>query len=424
MFAEKPIPLLFVGRACENVGGLERFIRMSAVELAQKSHDVYGLFWGSEKAIDFYKKSENSSPIFKKILEVCPQKINLEKINFFAESLKKEGVKVAVVHSAESVEIVKLLNRFFRLVFFVHDHEYYCLRKSRGFSFFNYNCSLPYRWWICRPCAFLSKNPPSILVKALPCLKAAKSVIVFSEYMKKNLIANGVAGDLIKIINPFVDSHFFKFSFYSANPKAFGKKVTKKGIRIVYVGQMLKGKGVDILLRAASILIRNEKNLLDKESEFIFDFVGDGCQKKSFEQLAKKLNIFDRVFFRGYTPNPQLFMKKADIVVLPSRWQEPFGLTGVEAMALGKPVIAFDRGGIKEWLKNEKTGLLVRDIKKESLVEAIKKLSTNEKLRFSMGKAAYEHARKYYLPNFFVAKLENFLGDIHNEKNTYCFNAF
>ncbi len=57
---------------------------------------------------------------------------------------------------------------------------------------------------------------------------------------------------------------------------------------------------------------------------------------------------------------------------MPIQWEEPFGLTMTEAMACGTPVIAFDRGSVKEVVKDGETGFIVKDI--EEMVEAIKKI--------------------------------------------------
>ena len=79
-------------------------------------------------------------------------------------------------------------------------------------------------------------------------------------------------------------------------------------------------------------------------------------------QLASKLKISDRVVFTGRVDHEKLesYYAAARLVVVPSRWPEPFGMVGIEAMARGRPVVAFDTGGIGDWLEDRvKRGCLV-----------------------------------------------------------------
>jgi glycosyltransferase involved in cell wall biosynthesis len=66
------------------------------------------------------------------------------------------------------------------------------------------------------------------------------------------------------------------------------------------------------------------------------------------------------------------YIIKAKVSLMPIKWEEPFGLTFIESMACGTPVIAFNRGSAKEVIKNKKTGFIVKNIKE--MAGAIKKI--------------------------------------------------
>ncbi len=98
--------------------------------------------------------------------------------------------------------------------------------------------------------------------------------------------------------------------------------------------------------------------------------------------------------------------RRADVVAVPSLWQEPFGMVAVEAMACAKPVIASNVGGLKGIVKHEQTGLLVEPTDIEGWKAAIKRLIKNEDERKAMGQKGREAAEKYYDWSHIVASYE------------------
>ena len=78
------------------------------------------------------------------------------------------------------------------------------------------------------------------------------------------------------------------------------------------------------------------------------DIVGTGNMEAELKARAAELGLADRVRFRGFQSKPQDWMRVAACVVVPSFWQEPYGLVAAEAVALGRPVVAFAIGGLPE----------------------------------------------------------------------------
>lgn len=88
--------------------------------------------------------------------------------------------------------------------------------------------------------------------------------------------------------------------------------------------------------------------------------------------------------------------KEMDLCVVPSLWEEPFGMVAVEAMASGKPVVASDVAGLKMSVEDEVTGLLFPPGNESRLLESLNKLLDDPALMKKMGKAGRERAVKYF----------------------------
>lgn len=97
---------------------------------------------------------------------------------------------------------------------------------------------------------------------------------------------------------------------------------------------------------------------------------GDGSVRGKLEALARKLNVDNRVCFLGYQRDPRPAIAEGDAAINSCR-VEPLGLSVLEALALQRPVIAFDGGGIPEIVKDGRTGWLVREGSVDALAECM-----------------------------------------------------
>ncbi len=89
------------------------------------------------------------------------------------------------------------------------------------------------------------------------------------------------------------------------------------------------------------------------------------------------------------------FMRGADAIVVPSHY-EPFGMVALEAMALGKAIIATKHGGVAELIRHRKDGLLVNPLETTEFARTLVELTQNEALRRRLGESAQERARSQY----------------------------
>ena len=214
---------------------------------------------------------------------------------------------------------------------YVHDHDPVCPR-SYAYTPLRRNCTRASGLWPCLFCAPLCKNPKPALARVLAQKRRKRTmsrlakIVVLSEFMKSRLVANGLPADRIVVRPPEI-------------PAGNGGGAAVPGdVDLLFVGQLIRGKGVQLLLPAMARM----------KTRRTLDVVGAGNLEPALRVLADKLGLADRVRFRGFQPNPQDWMRAAACVVVPSFWQEPYGLVAAEAVALGKPVVAFAIGGLPE----------------------------------------------------------------------------
>ena len=158
------------------------------------------------------------------------------------------------------------------------------------------------------------------------------------------------------------------------------------GGRLAYVGRVARVKGVDVAVRALAELSR----------EHTLDVVGpvDGEYAAELRRLCDSEGIDGRVSFREGLPRAQLsgVYGAADALIFPVRWEEPWGLVPLEAMACGTPVIATGTGGSAEYLRHEENCLLVPRDDHEAIARAVRRLATEPALRATLYTTGLETA--------------------------------
>ncbi|MCK4271453.1 glycosyltransferase, partial [bacterium] len=156
--------------------------------------------------------------------------------------------------------------------------------------------------------------------------------------------------------------------FVTPELNEIGKEKRRFGIganfRIIgTVAKLREEKGVEYLLESVPEVLAVFPNT-------VFVIVGDGPRRRQLENRSRRLKIDQNTFFVGYHKEVSKILSTFDIKVLPSL-SEGFGLVILEAMAMGKPIIATNVGGIREILKNGETGLLVPPKDPKALAEKI-----------------------------------------------------
>lgn len=153
--------------------------------------------------------------------------------------------------------------------------------------------------------------------------------------------------------------------------------------KIVYVGRLSRTKGLHVLLDAMMLV----HGVLPQAT---LTLVGEGHDRGIFEAQVRALGLEGVVEFIGWGDREtvQRELRESEVVAFPSIYPEAFGISGLEAMALGKPVVGFDVGGVSDWLKDGETGLLVPLKNTLGFAEGLMRVLSDNEMARSMGKAA------------------------------------
>jgi glycosyltransferase involved in cell wall biosynthesis len=164
-------------------------------------------------------------------------------------------------------------------------------------------------------------------------------VVVASDHLKAEYVRHGVAPDRIEAI-----------PLFTARRPAIPAERT---VDVVFLGRMTPLKGCDILMRAIGVASRQ----LGRRVAAVM--AGTGPSLERLKLMARSIEA--DVSFPGWIDATarDALLARARVIAIPSIWPEPFGLAGLEAAASGVPAVAFDVGGISQWLAHGESGLLV-----------------------------------------------------------------
>jgi len=155
---------------------------------------------------------------------------------------------------------------------------------------------------------------------------------------------------------------------------------------IVSVGRLSKPKNYDTALRALALL---------QDHPFEYRIAGTGPEEDALRRLCTQLGLDDRVRFLGFVEDVPSLLRDADIFLMPSRW-EGFGLSAVEAMNAGLPVIVSDVDGLREIVAaSPPCGLFVDPLDPSSIAKAVQQLLDAPEARQSYGLAGYQCSQRY-----------------------------
>lgn len=230
-------------------------------------------------------------------------------------------------------------------------------------------------------------------------------ILTVSDYIKERVSTIQPSGKIQTVYNGIDIRRFSTKKNTETSRKAIG--FSENDFVIVYSGRINKDKGVSELIDAMlQLQERPNIKLMILGSSFFNDAKDVDAFTYNLKNKAEKIK--DRIVFTGFIPYCQVpdYLQIADIAVLPSMWEEPFGLTIVEAMAAGRPLITTRSGGIPEICENVSTIVERTDIV-NNLTSAILDLYGNPEKRKQMSAAALERAKLFdkesYSENFFAA---------------------
>lgn len=373
------------------MAGAEVNLQLTAAELKNRGHEV-GLLHGPPTG--------KGEPAWR---DLFPDRFTLTNGNTALatraalEAFQPDSVYIHKMSDAAVLE--SLAQSGVPVVRMVHDHDLYCMRSYKYFPLSRKICTRPAGMHCIFPCgATIARNRHGPFpVKWVSYFARKREIainrrfdrlIVATDYMRQELLRNGFDGRRIEIHAPVP----------RANENAPEASFSARNL-IIYSGQVIRGKGVDVLL----------ESLARVHAPFECLIFGDGSHRRHCEELARKLALAGRVQFRGYVPPAELekFYADASLAVVGSVWPEPFGAVGLEAMRHGLPVVAFAAGGIGEWLNDGENGFLVPWMNRSRFAQRIDELLENKNLARRMGECGRRLLRDKFNFEQYISGIEN-----------------
>jgi glycosyltransferase involved in cell wall biosynthesis len=384
--AEAGLNLLYIHERFGALAGAEANVLITATELSARGHKVgilHGPSTGKNEAgwknVFEFREPLDARTLAKHVHHFQPDAFFIHKTSELAvlEAVAKSGVPVARM---------------------VHDHDIYCMRSYKYGVFSRKICeraASPFCVFGCG--AFVARDhggkfPLKYVsyrdkLREIEINRGFDRMCVVTTFMRDELLKNGFSAERIEIHPPVPrpGDATIRSSFSDRN-------------LIIYAGQIIRGKGVDVLI----------ESLARVKEPFECIILGDGSHKPYCEKLARKLGLENRVKFLGFVPQEELkrYYRECSVVALSSVWPEPIATIGLEVMRYALPVVAFDAGGIKDWLKDGHNGYLVPWMGRRAFAAAIDDLLRDKAKARRMGENGFALVSEQYDFERYVAGLE------------------
>jgi glycosyltransferase involved in cell wall biosynthesis len=381
--------ILHLSQTFAPIGGVETYLLDLIPLLAQRGHQNVVIYREKHPRM----AAQHGLPLYHVPHEQAVAAAQAE----ITDIVRREKPNLIYLHMVNEPAIIKRVAELAPTVSYIHIFYPVCPGLAKYFRRGDKICTrpfglgcLPMIYW--RRCAS-ARHPLSVYGimrdtrQHLVAYHSLRRTIVASRYMKELLIQNNFQPNHVEVL-----PYFIPIPERSALTPPEREKPS-----ILFAGRLEMEKGLPYLLQAVA-------RLQTKCQLFV---AGDGTLKEEYMRLADELGIAERVKFLSWLSKEQLqaYYRRATLTVMPTIMPEPFGKVGVEAMANCRAVVAFDVGGIPDWLKDGYNGYLVpsRDI--EMLRAKIELLLTHPDLCQQLGNQGRQYVEEYYSSEEHLEKL-------------------
>ena len=388
--------ILYIHESMGSLGGAESNVLLTARMLSSRGHDI---------GLVYFQSTGNGGEVWSQVFNgQLHDARQAEGFDVTVKYIQEFSPEVVYVHKCQDAELLQwLVESGLYLVRMVHDHDIYCMRGYRYNPISRHPCNKKSGSCCIFPCLanIVRDSRPNAQFpvkfqsfanhqRVLHLSRQFDLNFVVTEFMKDQLILNGFSPEKIRIMPPVPkDSEFV------------GSGNQDRDNLVLYIGQLIRGKGVDLFI----------KSLAHVKEPFRAIIAGDGRERNRCEQLVRKLGLEDRVEFVGFVSQEVLrsYCLRASTVVVPSVWPEPIATVGLEVLRCGLPVIAFDSGGISDWLKHGKNGFLVKPFDIRGMAHSIDILLGDKERARKMGAWGLDFVNREYDFLNYINKLESIL---------------
>jgi glycosyltransferase involved in cell wall biosynthesis len=224
-----------------------------------------------------------------------------------------------------------------------------------------------------------------------------------SPAVRDLLLKAGVPSDRVEVIVDAVDPRSLRPQSGRDEVRARLGADTEHCI-VIAVAALVRRKGLDVLLDAVAGLGAARMRVL-------VWIVGEGSERAALEQQARRIGVAAQTSFLGWRDDVADLLHAADIAVLPSR-REGMGVAALEAMAVGRAVIASNVGGLAHAVVHERTGLLVAPNDAAALASALARLIRDPDLRQRLADGGPPRIAESFQPEQMVSAYERLYADV------------
>lgn len=379
-------------------GGGEVSVRLLAEKLVERGHKVIVLTFDRKKR---FKENINGVNVVR-YKTFTKKALPLTLIPYIIRAMKKWENSVNIYHvynvsPLPGVGLYKIFGGNKKIIATLNSYTAFC---PIGSAIYNCeDCNLVKRFKCLRDqlisrskstIEIIASLPYSILYPLLTKLsRTLEQYIAISETVKNFHIKFGFDEEKIKVIPNFIQYKFNKNMDFKYHDKDF--------FNILYVGAMNESKGIHILIKAFSRIARKYK-----DSRLIL--VGKGRKINDYLQMAKNLDIDNKVTFTGYLNDGKKnkYYSEANVFIHPAIWPEPFGRTLLEAMSFNIPLIVSNVGAPPKIIQD--AGLIFENGNVEDLERKMKMIIDDNKLRKKLKSKCGEVLKKYDI-NYVLDKI-------------------
>ncbi|HUX33651.1 MAG TPA: glycosyltransferase family 4 protein [Gemmatimonadaceae bacterium] len=333
--------ILFVNDGVGDAGGVQRYLEAVAAALATRGHELALLHLDPLRV-------PSDSPVGGSFSHFCVDQLGVEGA---VAAARQWQPAVAFSHNMRVLDVEQRLLDCMPVVKMMHGYFGTCVGGQKMHAF-------P------RAAACDRQLGPACLALYLPrhcgqysvgkmfaqydwaqrqraLLERYAAVVVASDHMRHEYVRHGVRADRATV----------NVLFPAEAPGAPAPMPDR--FRALFLGRMTTLKGGDVLVRAVALASEQVG------APIALTMAGDGPRRAAWESLSTSLGV--AATFPGWVDDRQraALYDAASVVVVPSVWPEPFGLTGLEGGAYGAAAVAFDVGGIAAWLRDGENGWLV-----------------------------------------------------------------
>ena len=379
-------------------GGSEKYYFDLAKLLKEHGHEVAFFSMQDEKNIKtdckeyFVENSDMNSKNIFKALDVIYSKKNKKAMEKALDDFKPDIVHLNNFQRQLSASIIKpIKKRHIPIVFTAHDLQAICpaivmLDNNKNVC----EKCLKGKYLNCVKRKCVKNSNLKSLLGAIEgkyyrnkkiYSKQIDKIIAPSEYFKEMFVKDGIDSDRVEVLHNFIDV------------KDYDVDIDDQGYAFYY-GRLSKEKGIYNLLKA----------MLNIKDRRLF-VAGDGPEKDNIEQFINENNMKDRVELLGFLDSNKIkeYVRKARVVIVPSICRENCPYSVLETLAMGRPIIGSNLGGIPELVKDGEYGYVYNNI--EELTEKMKKLLDEKDLSEKMGMNAKNNAMETFSRDIYYSKI-------------------